>query len=361
MGALEVLRAVATGTDGVIVAPTFPMLRDATQKTLFDLCERLGVPVTFWKGEERARIGGVNVYFRSSDYPDRLRGPNLGWGWLDEGAMAVERTWQVLLGRLRVGNPRAWVTTTPAGFNWVWKYFVSEKRDNYEAFYASTRENRFLPAGYLADLIANYTAEFARQEIDGAFVAFEGLVYSEMRPDLHVVKPFKIPEDWQRVRAVDFGFTNPFVCLWGAVDPDGRLYVYDEHYRRRELIKDHADAIKRREDQIQWTVADHDAQDAAELASCGVHTTPAQKAVLVGIQKVKSRLAVQADGKPRLFFFDTVVNTQKEVGMYRWADKAAGKNDKEEPIKESDHAMDALRYMVMQLDNSTLPRVTFIG
>jgi PBSX family phage terminase large subunit len=357
---LAALQAVATGTDGMIVAPTFPMLRDATQKTFLGLCEKVGVPVTFWKAEERAKIGHANVYFRSTEYPDRLRGPNLGWAYLDEAALMPERAWQVILGRLRVGNPRAWVTTTPAGFNWVWKYFVSERRENYEAFYGSTRDNYFNPQGYLADLEANYTAEFARQEIDGAFVAFEGLVYSEVRPDVHVVKAFRIPDDWQRVRAIDFGFTNPFVCLWGAVDTDGRLYVYDEHYRRRELIKDHADAIKRREDPVQWTVADHDAQDAAELASCGVYTTPAQKAVLVGIQKVKSRLATQGDGKPRLFFFDSVVNTLKEVGMYRWADGKAGKNEKEEPIKESDHAMDALRYMVMQIDNATLPRVTFI-
>ena len=361
IGALAALEGVNSGTDGVIVAPTFPMLRDATQKTFLDLCERFHVPVTFWRGEERAKIGKVNIYFRSADYPDRLRGPNLGWGWIDEAALTTERTWQVLLGRLRVGSPRAWITTTPAGFNWVWKYFVSERRPNYELVTSSTRENTFLPPGYLEDLQANYTAEFARQEIDGAFVAFEGLVYSEFRPDLHVVKPFEIPDDWQRVRAVDFGFTNPFVCLWGAVDPDGRIYVYDEHYRRRELIKDHAAAILRRTDPIAWTVADHDAQDAAELASCGVHTVPAQKTVLVGIQKVKARLAVQPDGRPRLFFIDSVVNTLKELGMYRWADQQAGKNEKEEPVKEADHAMDALRYLCMQIDNSPMPRLTYLG
>lgn len=361
IGALAALEAASTGTDGVIVAPTFPMLRDATQKTFLGLCEQLGVPVTFWKGEERAKIGRSNIYFRSSDYPDRLRGPNLGWAWVDEGAMASERTWQVILGRLRVGEPRAWVTTTPAGYNWVWRYFVSERRPNYALFRCSTRENYFNAPGYLDDLVGNYTGEFARQEIDGEFVAFEGLVYSEFRADIHAIDPLTLTEGYRLVRSIDYGYTNPFVCLWGAIDGDGRLYVYDEHYRRKSLIRDHAAAIQERQGSFEWTVADTDAQDNAEMQACGIWTTNAKKEVIAGIQAVKARLNVAGDGKPRLYVCSNCVNLLKELGMYRWAEKSDGKNEKEEPLKENDHACDALRYLVMQIDNAPLPKVTFLG
>jgi PBSX family phage terminase large subunit len=337
------------------------MLRDSTQKTFFDLCERLSIPATFWKAEERARIGKANIYFRSADYPDRLRGPNLGWAWLDEAALMTERAWQVILGRLRVGKPKAWITTTPAGYNWVYRYFVSERRENYAIFRASTRENYFNASGFLDDIIGNYSGEFARQEIDGEFVAFEGLVYSEFRSDLHVVDPLPDLAGYRLVRGIDYGYTNPFVCLWGALDHDGRLYIYDEHYRRKTLIRDHAEAIKARPGEFEWTVADTDAQDNAEMQACGIWTINARKEVIAGIQAVKARMITAGDGKPRLFICSNCVSTLKELGMYRWADSASGRNEKEEPLKENDHNCDALRYMVMQIDNTPLPRVTFIG
>jgi phage terminase large subunit len=44
-------------------------------------------------------------------------------------------------------------------------------------------------------------------------------------------------------------------------------------------------------------------------------------------------------------------NLIREFSSYRWNETKEGRNDKEEPVKENDHAMDALRYMVMELDN----------
>jgi hypothetical protein len=147
-------------------------------------------------------------------------------------------------------------------------------------------------------LIDNYSEEFARQEIDGDFVAFEGLVYSEFSPGVHIVQPFEIPDHWRKVRAIDYGYQNPFACIWGALDEDNRLYIYDEYYKTKTLLSRHAEAIKERKGKFEFTVADHDAQDNAEMLACGVGTTRAKKDVMLGIQKVKGRLKVQADGKP---------------------------------------------------------------
>ena len=46
--------------------------------------------------------------------------------------------------------------------------------------------------------------------LEGKWVASEGMVYSEWQPEIHVVKPFDIPESWARLLAVDFGYTQPF-------------------------------------------------------------------------------------------------------------------------------------------------------
>ena len=178
--------------------------------------------------------------------------------------------------------------------------------------------------------------------------------YSEFDEDIHTVEPFAIPEDWTRVRAIGFGFTNPFVCLWGAIDHDGRLYLYRELYRSQTLTMDNAQEIKNQSsgEKYQWTVADHDAEERAELNRCGIPTTAAKKEVATGISAVKKRLAKTADGKPRLFIFSNLKHTLNEIYAYEWLPPKEGHNAKEEPRKENDHAMDALRYMVMALDDS---------
>jgi len=349
-GCLRALLRLDAGMDGMVIAPTYPMLRDVVQRTFLDWCNRLDIRYSFSKSEEKAEVAGAVILFRSSDQPERLRGPNLNWIYMDEAALMTERTWKVALGRLRVGTPSAWITTTPAGFNWVWRQWVDKQDPAYELIHATSPENTFLPKGYVADLRANYTGEFAAQEIEGDFVAFEGLVYPEFSREIHVQEK-DVGAASGLHRSIDFGYTNPFVCLWGATDEDGRLHIYDEHYRPKMLIKEHAGVIKARPGVFGFTVADHDAQDVAELGAVGISSRPAQKDVIRGIQKLKARLAVQPDGRPRLTVSPRCSNTIREFGSYRWGETKEGRNEKEEPVKENDHAMDALRYMVMELDN----------
>ena len=356
VGCLKSLERSISG-DGMVVAPTYPMLRDVTQRTFFELLDTTDIPYTFNKADGRLEINGNVVLFRSADNPERLRGPNLTWFYVDEAALCREKVWDILIGRLRVGDTSGWITTTPKGFDWIYKRWLDDELSGYELINAHTTENTHLPDDYVRDLEASYTGEFAKQELEGGFVSFEGLVYPEFSHEAHVVRPFTIPEDWQRVRAIDYGYTNPFVCLFAAIDPDGRIVVYDEHYQSKKLLDHHADMIKARGDEATWTVADHDAQENAEMRRHGVQTIRAQKDVLTGIQKVTARLVAAGDGRPRLQVTSNCKNLIHEFGLYQWQPSRDGRNDKEEPVKENDHAMDALRYMVMQLDNSKQPRV----
>jgi phage terminase large subunit len=118
-------------------------------------------------------------------------------------------------------------------------------------------------------------------------------------------------------------------------------------------MKDHASAVKNRPGDYAWTVSDHDAQDNAELRAEGINTKNAKKDVILGLQKVKARMKVQGDGYPRLFICKRCKNVIREFGSYRWPETRATGNDKEEPMKENDHAMDAIRYMVMEIDRGS--------
>jgi PBSX family phage terminase large subunit len=212
-------------------------------------------------------------------------------------------------------------------------------------------DNPYLPADYIENLKRTTpSGMWYDRRIKGLWVAAEGLVYEDWDREKHVIEPFAIPADWQRFRSVDWGYTNPFVCLWGAVDPDGRLYIYRELYRTQTLIKDLAAAIHQEEGRFRATVADHDAQDNAELAQHGIRTAPAKKDVSIGIQKVAERLKEQGDARPRLCVFSNCTNTIREFGKYAWAERKEGRPIKEEPAKLDDHCMDAVRYMVMEID-----------
>lgn len=201
----------------------------------------------------------------------------------------------------------------------------------------------------------------------GEWAAAEGAVFEGFDPTVHVIDPFPVPDAWKRIRSIDFGYVNPFVCQWWAVDGDGRLFMYREMYHSQRLVEDHAKqilALTHKHEPVEISVSDHDAEDRATLDRHGVRTRPARKDLQPGIQAVAARLRPAGDGRPRLFFFrDCLVErdgfledaklplcTVQEFDGYVWAPPAPGKPPKEEPVDKDNHGMDAMRYAVAHFD-----------
>lgn len=202
----------------------------------------------------------------------------------------------------------------------------------------------------------------------GQWVQAEGVVYEGWDAAVHLIDRFEIPESWPRYWAVDFGYTNPFVWAAWAEDPDGRLYRYKEIYFTQRLVEDHAETIKvatKDEPRPRAVICDHDAEGRATLEKkLGVVTTAAKKAVTEGIQAVASRLKLQPDGKPRVFFLrDSLMErdpallekvkpccTEEEFASYIW-DTSNGRKRGEEPVKDMDHGMDMTRYLLNYFEN----------
>jgi len=207
----------------------------------------------------------------------------------------------------------------------------------------------------------------------GLWVGAEGMVYEDWNADVHLVDRFNIPYNWRRIRAIDFGFTNPFVCLWFAIDGDGRMYLYRQLFMSQRTVRAHAEQINRLSEgeRYEATVADHDAEDRATLAEHSIRTTAADKRVKWGIERVQERLRVQRDGKARLYILrDSLVEAdpllemkfrpltvEQEFPGYVWTPERDGVAAKEEPVKVDDHGLDALRYAVAYADRpNTGPR-----
>ena len=344
-GAVKGLAQCKPQTVGLVIAPTYPMLRDATLRSYQGLA---GDYMTVRHAEMIGAFNGGEILFRSADQPDRLRGPNVHWAHIDEGGLCPAGTWEIVIGRLRADGLAGpcFVTTTPKGRNWLY-----DRQSEMKVFRAKTRDNPYLAPEFVASLEGAYTGKFAQQELLGEFVGFEGLVYEEFDRGRNE-KAFPA-RPWVRVFAgVDEGYTNPAVILIVGQDHDGRLHVMHEFYQRRQLQADVVVEAKRlmMEYKVSEFVADPSAAGLiADMRKAGIPTVPANNAVMVGIQAVKARLPMAGDGLSRLTVDPACVNLLGEFEGYVWRGGKDGLKD--EPEKTNDHAMDALRYAVARVDS----------
>lgn len=243
------------------------------------------------------------------------------------------------------------------------------------------RDGTMTPVGerYLSKLDKLTGVRYARYRL-GLWVSAEGMVYEDSWDHKrNIVTRFDIPSEWPRYIAIDFGYVHPFVCLWAAEDPDGRLYIYRQIYKTKTLVEDHAKMIK---SVSRWgekggdplpraIICDHDAEDRATLERhLGLYTIAAKKSVSDGIQAVASRFRDAGDGKPRLMIFRDCLAHPRDPDLtegkqpseltdepesYIW-DTRQGMKKGEAPVKEHDDALDACRYLCAykDLQNNTV-------
>jgi hypothetical protein len=133
------------------------------------------------------------------------------------------------------------------------------------------------------DLPSSYKAEYPNTP-EEAFEAAEGVAFGEFSEDIHVCKPFPIPEFWNKWRSVDNGYTDPFAWYWFAVDTDGIVYIYREFTRDTKDPKiNYSDQAKKAvelsgNENISATVCGHDAWNVHHLTI--TQTTPKGKSLI---------------------------------------------------------------------------------
>lgn len=122
-------------------------------------------------------------------------------------------TWDIMIGRLRERPGKAWLTTTPKGFDWIYELFVTRELDGYELIRSSSKQNPYLPDDFIKTLEGTYAGQFRQQEIEGEFVQPEGAL--AQRHWFGVVDA--APADAKRVRFWDFAATEKKLS---SDDPD---------------------------------------------------------------------------------------------------------------------------------------------
>ena len=338
----------------LVVSPTYPMFqRIVLPRTLEFMNE-----VT--KGEYHASDRtyylptGGRIYFGSADNPFSLEGVHVHAAWMDEAGQMKREAWDVVLRRVGFYNGRVLITTTPYNLGWLKTEFYDRWKagdSNYDVIQFPSIENPYYPREEFERAKRDLPDWMFRMFYLGEFARPEGLVYDCFNPSVHLVEPFDIPKDWPRVIGVDFGYNNPFAAIWLAVDPDNNVFAYKEYYQREKLPSEAGEEIKRmcEGERIDAVVCDPSRPEAIEeLRQLGLPAQSGNNVVLHGIQKVSEKMQSK-----QLFFFRGLENTLNEIEAYSW--KVTNGAKQEQPVKEFDHLMDAMRYAIMYI-TSTLER-----
>jgi phage terminase large subunit-like protein len=175
----DLLKRVRRGRLYMVCAPSYPMLRDVTIRSFFDLTRKLGIQTAYNKSEHRVTLqrSGAEILFRSADNPEMLRGPNLSGVWIDEASLMGDDVYKILIGRLRQGSEIGTLRAcfTPKGpSHWTFRTFNTSQPDT-AIFRCATDANPFLPPDFHDKVKLQYgVGQFARQELAGEFVQMEG-------------------------------------------------------------------------------------------------------------------------------------------------------------------------------------------
>jgi hypothetical protein len=215
------------------------MLRDSTQTALLEILEANRIPYDLNKADNVLvmRDTKSRIVFRSLDDFERLRGTNLSWFGIDELTYTAEEAWLRLEARLR--DPKAtklcgFAVWTPKGHDWVYRRFLGERVDGYEAVVAKAGENTFILdkfPDYYERLKRSYDEGFYRQEVLGEYLNIhQGRVYNSFDRERNIavreVNP-KLPLRW----ALDFN-VDPMSSVIAQIS-DKNVVVLDEIVLRR--------------------------------------------------------------------------------------------------------------------------------
>lgn len=325
---------------------------------------------------------GSVIALKGAENPDTLRGVKLRGLVIDEIASIRNWDWlwqEVLRPTLTDYQAPAIFISTPKGFNHFYELYEQGQTgdEDYKSWKFTSYDNPYIPKEEIDNAKKELTEDTFAQEYLADFRKFTGLVYKEFQRETHVISGFEVTDNYRIYRSLDFGSTNPTVCLWIAVDGDDNHFIIDEHYHTGETIDYHAgqiNASKYSQKVVQTYGDPSGAQWIQEFAQRGVHITPATKEtgtafntwVRYGIEKVAERLkqipghtVPSTNRNASLYVFSNCTNTIKEFETYRWKEKSVTQaqdlNEPDVPEKANDHAMDALRYFAVSYVKKALP------
>jgi phage terminase large subunit-like protein len=172
-------------------------------------------------------------------------GPPVDFVWFDEEP--PEDIYDEGLARTIATGGMAALSFTPLqGMSEVVRRFMTNPTPDRADTNMTIHDAAHIPLSERERIIASFPAHERDARSKGVPTLGSGRIFP-VDEELIKVAPFKIPDYWPRLCAVDFGYDHPFAAVWLAFDPDaGICYVFDCYKIRESTPATHVDAMKPR-------------------------------------------------------------------------------------------------------------------
>jgi len=226
------------------------------------------------------------------------------------------------------------------------------------------RDNPYLDASYIRNLNALPERD-RRRQLYGDWTVADDAFFAEFDVKVHLCSPFPIPDTWEVGIGADYGYAKPYAAVAVAWDPDtDTAYVFGECYDVRLTARQQAEQM-----QAMLTYTDDDGHEqhyrvrhrvadpstftsvgegkaiADQWGEAGVRFDKAIRDRKSGWANVREYLRHDDGEPPKLFIMrGRVPNLVREL-----TDALTDKGNPEDlDTDQSDHALDALRYLLAQ-------------
>lgn len=388
------------GTRAIVARKTRPELKSTTWDMLVN--GDPGAPGA-WTGIPKETISSINVSdltitFRNGsiiyglplDDPAKLENFNLGFFWIDQAEEVEEDIFLKFHGRLRqrIGPREGILTFNPNGHNWLWRRFINPDRPLkwnrfYQCIEATTFDNVNLPQDYL-EQFEGLPESWIQRYIHGSHEVFVGQIFTDWDPAIHVIPPFRIPQNWERWFCMDPGIRHEAAASWMARDPLGNWYYYREHLEANRDIAWWSQKIRELEAEDDFggpfervfrrligpeaTIrAQTDGKTVLDIFNeNGIYPELADRAPAARISKLTELLRPKKGHRnpqtgqtpsPRLFVFNTCPKMSLYISQYRWVPVRVSYTEEdspERPRKKDDHNIDNCGHIVVASDKQMI-------
>lgn len=300
---------------------------------------------------------------------DLVQGFTAAGFFFDEVALMPQSFVNQAAARCSVEGAKLWFNCNPDGpFHWFKVEWIDRLEErNALHIHFLLNDNPSLSDKVIRRYERMFAGIFFDRFILGLWVLAEGVIYSMFKKDMvidELPKGVKITTKWI---GIDYGQANATVFLLCGLGNDNRFYILDEYYHSGRTSAIQKSPRGYSKDYFKWkkkngsdgvpvnqkyTYIDpsakgfirqlfEDGERKIRNANNTVRTKGNKVDELAGIELVSS--LIEAD---LVRVMSCCKNTIGEFSSYRWDPKAQEERGEERPIKQNDHCMDALRYVV---------------
>lgn len=337
--------------DYCIICRTYDSFK---RNLLPQLVKMIGGDVRYFSGKREMHIWGKTVHIIGADderAETKVRGPTFQGAYVDELTIIPESVFKMLISRCAMGGARIFATTNPdSPFHWAKKEFIDNNPD-VKSFQFTMMDNPELQPEERDYLRRQYKGLWYQRFVEGKWVQAEGAIYDMFSEKDHVID-FPLSHATQYIVGIDYGTANPFSAIKIGINPEKypNVWVEDEYYydsrahQRQKTDSEYCDDLRRflRVHSPSRIYIDPSAVSfKVEMQRAGFQNVlDGENEVIDGIRLVANFL-----DNGTLKICRGCPNLIREFQSYVWDSKAQLKGE-DRPLKDHDHALDALRYAI---------------